>query len=163
LAPALAPERLADLERVDEQYAYWLDAGAKRRIIDGVDANKLLRRRLARADGELLIVDPYFGKNASDWDLLEGLALPVRVLTGKDAKKPAQLFANVQARKWTQGKSPYHDRFYVWGAGGLNVGASANGLAGHRVFRIDELSVAELRAVRSVFARWWADLAAKPV
>lgn len=159
----LASERLADVARVEQQYEWWLDNGARRRLINGVDASKLLARRLRRASGELLIIDPYFGVNPTDWDLLKSLTLPVRILTGSWAKPAAQPLANIQARKWTKGPPPYHDRFYVWGGGGLNVGASPGGLNGHRAFRIDELSEAEMRAIRTVFADWWGDAAAKPL
>ena len=52
---------------------------------------------------------------------------------------------------------PFHDRFYIWGSAGLNVGTSPSGLKGLRAFRIDELTLAEIKAVRELFAKWWVD------
>lgn len=150
-----ALERLGDLKRVEQAYEWWLAKGAKRRIISGLDATNLLRRRLRRALGELLILDPYFGKDPSDWDLLKNVNVPVKVLTGRDAKSPPAHLSNVTARKWTRVPIPFHDRFYVWGSAGLHVGTSPSGLKGLRAFRIDELSIAEVRAVQEAFARWW--------
>lgn len=148
-------ERLSDLKRVEESYEWWLAKGAKRRIISGIDATSLLRRRLRRANGELLILDPYFGKEPGDWDLLKSVKVPVRILTGRDAKSPPTRLPNVTARKWIQIPIPFHDRFYVWASAGLNVGTSPSGLKGFRAFRIDELSMAEVKAVQQAFAKWW--------
>jgi hypothetical protein len=148
-------ERLGDLQRVEDSYEWWLAKGAKRRIISGIDATNILRRRLRRAVGELLILDPYFGTDPRDWDLLKNVKVPIRILTGRDAKRPPTRLPNVTARTWTQVPIPFHDRFYVWASAGLNVGTSPSGLKGLRAFRIDELSIAEVQAVHEAFARWW--------
>ena len=128
----------------------------KRRIFSHIDATALLRRRLLRADKELLILDSYFGSEPSNWDLVRGINVPVRVLTGHKAKAPSTPLANVWARSWPPTrKIPFHDRFYIWDSAGLNVGASASGLNGQRAFRIDELNLAEINMLRDAFARWW--------
>lgn len=156
-------ERLADLQRVEESYEWWFTQGAKRRLIAGIDAAALLHRRLKRAEGELLIIDAYFGSQATDWDLLSGITVPTRILTGWAAKPPPTPFANVSARKWMNAPIPFHDRFYFWNSAGLSVGTSPNGLSGDRVFRIDELSLAELKALHDAFAKWWADQRTQPL
>ena len=154
--PADVGERLDDLRRVEEQYRSWLGRGAQRRLIAGRDARDELKRRLQRASDELLIIDPFFGGDEADWELLYAVNTPVRVLTGWRAKSPSVRRPDVEARKWTRDPTPFHDRFYLWGShSGINVGASANGLSGARLFRIDELSGAEVRALRERFEGWW--------
>jgi hypothetical protein len=155
--PPAALERLEGLERVEEAYSWWFLEGARRRVIKGVDATGILRRRLRRAQRELLVIDSYFGNDPMDWDLLRNLKVPVRVLTGWKASAPQSALANVTARKWTESPIPFHDRFYLWDNAGINVGTSPNGLVGDRVFRIDELSAAELGVLRTAFEAWWAD------
>lgn len=163
-----AIERLADVRRVEESYEWWLGHGAKRRIISGRDATRLLQRRLKQAKDELLIIDSYFGGQPTDWDILKDVApsVPVRVLTGWKAQAPPTQLPNVDARKWGTKVGdiiPYHDRFYLWGTTGLNVGTSPNGLSGTRAFRISELSVAEVKALRAAFEEWWLDKMATPL
>jgi hypothetical protein len=155
--PPTVEERLSDLRRVEEQYAWWFSRGTRRRLVSGPDAARYVKRRIRQARDELLIIDPYFGQEPNDWKLCDETRVPVRILTGRDAKRvPAAYRAHVRARAWTRGAPPWHDRFYLWGKqSGINVGASANGLAGNRLFRIDELSGAEVGALRLNFERWW--------
>jgi len=165
--PATVAERLVDLCRVEEQYAWWLEQGVRRRLISGRDITAHLNRRLRRATGELLIIDSYFGKYPTDWDLLDGVKGPVRILTGPDAQPPSPTRPGVTARSWKLAKAhpiPWHDRFYVWGEhSGLNVGTSPNGLAGRRLFRIDELSGPEVRALKLRFESWWRHRRTRPL
>lgn len=154
--PADVGERLDDIRRVEEQYRSWLGRGAQRRLVAGRDARDELKRRLQRASDELLIIDPFFGGDKADWELLHAVKAPVRVLTGWRTKSPSVRRPHVEARMWTRDPIPFHDRFYLWGSdSGINVGASANGLSGARLFRIDELSGAEVRALRERFEAWW--------
>jgi len=156
-------ERLADLDRVEDQYRSWLARGARRRVVSGIDVTRALQTRLARAKRELLVIDSYFGNNANDWTILDDVKVPIRILTGWQAHPPPTPRLATQARKWTTSPIPYHDRFYLWTGGGLNVGTSANGLAGVRLFRIDELSLAEVSALRLQFNSWWGDSRATPL
>jgi hypothetical protein len=166
-APATVIERLGDLARVEEQYDWWLSRGARRRLISGRDFSAHLTRRLGSAVGELLILDSYFGIDAADYNVLSQVSVPVRILTGKAAIPPPATLAQVQARAWQSTKTdpiPWHDRFYFWdGDAGLNVGTSPNGLAGRRLFRVDELSRAEVKALRASFDAWWADARARAI
>lgn len=156
-------ERVTDLERVESSYRWWFARGAKKRLISGVDAKPWLKSRLARAKGELLVIDPYFGKDSMDWELLRTTRVPVRVLTGRDAKPPPAAISDIKARRWMKMPIPFHDRFYLWHGGGLNVGASPAGFAGKRMFRIDELSKAEVGALEIRFEAWWRDRSTKPL
>ena len=79
---------------------------------------------LERARGELLVADPYFGHEDEDWGLLDGLEVPVRVLTCRVASNPAPIPAGIQARIRPNGTSVLHDRSYVWLEGGFMLGGS---------------------------------------
>lgn len=163
--PAMADERMDDLDRVEAQYDWWLSRGVRRRIVSGWGIRDHLARRLRDARETLYIIDSYFGVDPSDYDILRGVAIPVRILTGIRALPPPPALGNVLARGWKPTKQnpiPWHDRFYLWGEdSGINVGTSPNGLAGRRLFRVDELSGAEARALRSSFALWWTDARAR--
>lgn len=162
-------QALVDLRRVEQSYEQWFAQGARRRIISGIDATALLGRRLRRADGELLVIDSYFGvppkgtASSNDWNLLKNVKVPTRVLTGKDALPPASPLPLMSAKKWTNIPIPFHDRFYLWRSAGLHVGTSPNSLGGTRAFRIDELTPAELKLLKELFERWWKDCRTAPV
>jgi hypothetical protein len=103
------------------------------------------------------ILDPYFGSDPADWELLEGVAVRVRIL--RDSQRvgiPASL-PNVEVSRFTaQGKPvPFHDRLYLWSRSGLSVGTSPNGF-GNRVFRIDTVDALESDVWQTLFERWWA-------
>ncbi|HEX2015322.1 MAG TPA: hypothetical protein VGN69_01415 [Solirubrobacteraceae bacterium] len=163
--PAAVRERLNDLQRVENSYRSWLGRGARRRVISGRDATGHLRARLARARKELLVMDPYFGADHTDWSVLDRVSVPVRILTGWKAQRPPSPRPGVQARKWTAKKDPipYHDRFYLWEESGLHVGTSPSGLTGNRAFRIDELAAPEVRVLKACFAEWWTDSRVAPL
>jgi len=134
-------------------------------VISGRDATRHLRARVARAKTELLVTDPYFGVDPADWDVLDRVSVPVRILTAWKAQPPTTPRLGVQARKWTARKDPipYHDRFYFWDKSGLHVGTSPSGLSGDRAFRIDELAAAEVRVLRVRFEKWWRDSRVAPL
>ena len=129
-----------------------------RRVVQArSEAVNYLRERLARARSEIRIMDPYFGSEPSDWDVLARVTKRVRILRdSRQVAAPAAL-RNVQIRRFVaQGKSvPFHDRIYLWEDTGLSVGTSPNGF-GNRVFRIDELPRLESETWRALFDRWWA-------
>lgn len=157
-APPAIDERLASFERVEQQYRELLERGMPRRVVQArSEAVNYLRERLARARSEIRIMDPYFGSEPSDWDVLARVTKRVRILRdSRQVAAPAAL-RNVQIRRFVaQGKSvPFHDRIYLWEDTGLSVGTSPNGF-GNRVFRIDELPRLESETWRALFDRWWA-------
>lgn len=161
-SPSL-PERLGNLDWIDDEYRKWLERGARRRIVTGSDYSSVLRSRLARARRELLVIDSYFGKEPSDWSMLDAVGIPIRVLTGWQATPPPIARAGVEARIWTTPPIPFHDRFYLWSGGGFNIGTSPGGLTGRRLFRIDELSRPEVDVLRTQFNAWWRDPQTAPL
>lgn len=162
--PALA-DRLGAFASIAERHRQMLRAGLPARVVFG-DARatfRWLRRRLARARREVLIMDPYFGGHPADWNLLAGLGVPIRVLSGSKAMAPPAgvLVTNLQGRRWRKAGNkgpnpPFHDRLYLWGSRGLSVGTSPSGF-GTRAFRVDELGSVEADAWRQHFETWWSD------
>lgn len=152
-----APQDLVGLlgavERVRSQYATLRREGAHNRIFDDVaEGRKALRAILERADGELLVVDPYL----RDWDLLSNLDGPQpRVLIGADVDPPPASFPG-RVGQWRTGLAPFHDRFFLWEGGGVSVGTSAGAIR-NRLFRIVRMGAAESEELRSRFALWWSD------
>ena len=162
--PPAIGERLAAFERVEQQYRELLTHGMHRRVVQTRnDAVGYLQDRLARARSEIRIMDPYFGNDAADWNILARVSQPVRII--RDPQKvPVPSTPHVlQVRRFVaQGRRvPFHDRVYLWDHTGLSVGTSPNGF-GRRVFRIDELARAESDAWRALFDRWWASPDFKP-
>jgi hypothetical protein len=157
------PQLLDRVDRarlVEGQYQQLVaDAMPGRVVMTRADAEDRLEGALNAANGEVLVLDPYFGSDLTDWALLSAPS-SARVLTGSQAKGP--LPAHVSARKWTKGAPPWHDRLYIWDGGGLNVGTSPKGF-GKRAFRIDVVSAAEAATWRSLFEAWWADPNAQPL
>ena len=131
-------------------------------ITDTAGVERFVRARIRSAPGELLIIDPYFGKNGQGWNLLTTRKGLTRILTGRAASPPPVSLPLVQARSLPT-PPPYHDRVYVWQGGGLSIGASAGGLAGNRAFRIDYLGTVESVRWRASFETWWTDKDAQPV
>jgi hypothetical protein len=155
--------RLQAADTADERYRQLLEAGLPGRIVtDEVAGPSRLHAELARAREELLVLDPYFGWNQADWAVLDDAAVPVRVLTGHGTPgkrgftaPPAGMTATLDIRTW-RGRPPWHDRMYLWRAGGLTVGTSPSGL-GRRVARLDRVAGVEADRWRAAFETWWAD------
>jgi hypothetical protein len=158
-----APELEDRLERRDEVAAALrtvIESGAQARFLaDRTVAVERLTGLLARARGELLVMDRYFGQDTADWRLLDPVGIPVRVLTGKLAKDgegnliEANPGADVTVRY--RAKAPIHDRIYLWDGGGLSVGGSPTtfGLA---PIRLSRLSQAEAVFWRAEFEALWS-------
>jgi hypothetical protein len=162
-SPAI-DERLASFERVEQQYRELLAYGMRRRVVQTRDdAVRYLRDRLARAQSEIRIMDPYFGNDPADWDVLVRVTQPVRVIRDPQKVPVPATPARLQVRRFVaQGRPvPFHDRVYLWDDTGLSDGTSPNGF-GRRVFRIDELARPESDAWRVLFDRWWASPDFKP-
>jgi hypothetical protein len=156
-ARAMIAERLQAFDQVEERYRELLRSGLPRRVVqDRKDAVGYMRQRLANATGELLILDPYFGHDAQDFTILEGVSVPVRILRGPERVSPPASQSNVQIRRFVAQRQPvpFHDRLYIWGQTGLSVGTSPSGF-GNRVARIDEVARLESEAWRELFDRWW--------
>ena len=121
--PALE-ERLGRARAASEEFTTVRRSGADARILDHATRPARLRALLERARGELLVADPYFGQEETDWELLRDLEVPVRVLTCKIAGAPAPIPAGVQARIRPKGTKVIHDRAYIWSDGGFMLGGS---------------------------------------
>lgn len=169
--------RLAALDIAESEYTRLLTEGLDRRILDSpAAALAALQDALQGARENLLVLDPYFGHQSTDWKVLLKVAVPVRVLTrhksfaqAASAKGPAQQavlipvpaqadiqhLPQLEIRSWSQ-KAPWHDRVYLWADGGLTVGGSPSGL-GKRLMRLDRLSPVEANAWRTRFDSWWTD------
>jgi hypothetical protein len=151
-------ELLAGAQRVKAGYAQLRREGLRHRLFDQRDqARAVLRRMLERAHGDLLVADPYLG----DWDLLENLSVrSVRVLLGARAADPPPEFSGRVARWRIEGGqfqvAPFHDRFFLWDGGGVNVGTSI-GPGEDRLFRMVRLSSAEAAELGERLALWWSD------
>jgi hypothetical protein len=162
-------ERLGVLDEVESAYRKWLEEGLEGRVID--DPSKGLpglTGLLRGAIGELLVLDPYFGWDVVDWDVLADVRIPVRVLTGHGrlrggamtlsvTQPPPAITANLssfEVRSWQSPRPPWHDRVYIWTGRGLTVGTSPSGL-GNRVARIDRLNAVEAEGWRSLFETYW--------
>jgi hypothetical protein len=156
------PELKGRLERrqeVSEALREVIENGARARILaNRATTIERLTESIARARGELLVMDLYFGQDVGDWRLLDGLSVPVRVLTGKLAKEPsgevvtARLGTDVQARY--RPKAPIHDRFYIWGGGGVSIGGSPTTF-GQAPVRLARLGSAEVEILRATFESLW--------
>lgn len=151
-----ATERIERFDRAEREYREWLEKGLAGRIIrDATTAMALIKSELKLARGELLVLDPYFGADPLDWQVLNDTAVPVRVLTGAKAHPPASPMPNVDARKFRFRRAPeFHDRFYLWNEGGLSVGTSPSGL-GKRDARIDRLDPVEAGGWKALFETYW--------
>lgn len=168
--------RLAALDAAEREYTRMLTEGLDRRILDDpATALAALQEELRGARGELLILDPYFGRKPADWAVLANVRVPVRVLTmdmvpatpttAKKSARPAALIplppqsdvqhlSQLRVKSWPE-MAPWHDRVYLWADGGLTVGGSPNGL-GKRLMRLDGISPAESGGWRAKFEAWWA-------
>jgi hypothetical protein len=70
--PAAITERFEAFERVERGYRDLLQSGMRRRVVETRRAAVgYLRQRLERVREEVLILHPYFGKDPSDWQILE--------------------------------------------------------------------------------------------
>jgi hypothetical protein len=169
--------RLAALDHAESEYTRLLTEGLDRRILDNpATALAAIQDALQDAKDELLVLDPYFGRDPTDWAALIRVSVPTRVLTmhkqparpasGKTPAQPGTLISpppsadiqhlpRLQIRSWSQ-KAPWHDRVYLWAGGGLTVGGSPSGL-GKRLMRLDRLNPVEANAWRTRFGAWWLD------
>lgn len=150
-------ERLERLRTLEDAYRDLLQAGLAARIVTvPTRAVSLVNESLQLARGELLVMDPYFGGDLRDWDVLQGLSVAVRVLTGSKGKAAPGCLPRVKVRRHKpgQGAPPFHDRLYLWEGGGLSVGTSPSGL-GKRDTRIDRLRAWESDGWRALFEAYW--------
>jgi hypothetical protein len=159
------PERLQGLRNVEAQWEWWRSNGLRYRVVRDQRAMRAhLRRRLRRASAEVLVIDPYFGKDSGDWAIVEGLDAGVRILTGSAAVRPAGATATAAARKWSSNPPPYHDRLWILdGRSGLSVGTSVNGLQGQRAYRVAEMDPHEVAEWSAAFETWWRSSDAQPL
>jgi hypothetical protein len=82
-------ERLDRLDRLEQAYRDLLEKGLERRVVrDRQTAITTIRDHLAAAPTEIWVMDPYFGFDHQDWAVLTGLRVPIKVLTGRNPKKP---------------------------------------------------------------------------
>lgn len=150
-------ERIERFDRAEREYREWLEKGLAGRIIrDAASAIALVTKELQSARRELLVLDPYFGAHTADWQVLQAISVPARVLTGPTAKPPGSPLSGVDARrlKFRKQRPGFHDRLYLWEGGGLSVGTSPSGL-GKRDARIDRLGTVEADAWRALFETYW--------
>jgi hypothetical protein len=167
--------RLARLDEAEREYRRLLDDGLTQRIFDNTaTAISALQQMLVEARGHLLVLDPYFGHKSTDWDALDKVTVPVKVLAQhkkpwKASPRPVAVpdpsvvqrhSTGLALRSWDidqAGRSaPWHDRVYLWQHGGLTVGTSPSGLGG-RLARVDRLSPVEAAAWEARFNVWWTD------
>jgi hypothetical protein len=156
---ASVPDRLARMHLLEVQYASLLEGGVRGRVVAvGDDGVARVSDLLRAATDELLVFDPYFMKD-DDWKVLGGVALPMRVLIGQQGVRPsagvALASSSLLIRRWAGGgPPPFHDRAYLWGNGGIQVGTSPSGL-GARLTLIDFLSPAMVAGLQVRFEAWW--------
>jgi hypothetical protein len=160
-------ERLDEVTSARQGYRELLEEGLPGRVVqDRQTAERVIRDALEGAKGEILVLDPYFAAGDArfedHWQLLAGLDVPVRVLTGRKGVPSATPDPSVTGRKWTRGAPPFHDRVYLWEGAGLSVGQSPDGFGG-RIFRIDRFGDVEAAEWRRLFAVWWASPGSAPL
>jgi hypothetical protein len=119
-------DRLDRLDRAEEEYRKSLESGLAGRIVtEATTAPSIVHTELLAARGELFVLDPYFGGNAPDWQVLSGLSISTRVQTGAKAKPPPAPLPAVTARRLEPAlrrRTPdFHDRLYRWDGGGISV------------------------------------------
>ena len=111
-----------------------------------------LGSRLTAARGELRVVDRYFGRDESDWDLLRSVGVPIRLLRSKyDTLPPTDL--NITVRRGRH--RDFHDRYYLWDGGGFHLGASASALDGGASYLITVLEPSVSKYMSKRFDDWW--------
>ncbi len=159
------PERLEARSTVEAQWEWWRESGLRYRVVRDQRAMRAhVRRRLRRARSRILVIDPYFGTNPSDWTMVDDLGVDVRILTGSAAIRPVGAAPPVAARKWISNPPPYHDRIVTLdGQSGLSIGASFNGLQGRRAYRVAEIDPPEVEEWSAAFETWWRDPKAAPL
>jgi hypothetical protein len=152
-------DRLARRKTMDEEYRQLVVDGLPNRVVlaGGQAALAYLRSRLETGRGEIRVMDRYFGRDASEWQLLDQLHVPVRVLVSNPGHPPPRR-AGLTVRQWAQPQRgavpPFHDRLYLWDGGGITVGTSPGGL-GLSDSRIDSLDPAEVAALTVRFDQLW--------
>jgi hypothetical protein len=162
-APPVAPGLTARLDRsieIEAALERIRRQAATRRILRRKEETvEQLLRQLRRARGELLIMDRFFGQAETDWAMLAELPIPIRVLTGKllrddeEAIVPVPVAESVSVKHRT--KAPFHDRVYLWDAGGVTIGGSPTTF-GQATLRLAPLSPHESEILRGEFEEHWA-------
>ena len=116
-------DRVAALARVQDDYAKWAKRGTGQLVFGPTDdLRPTLAGRLRQARDRLLVADRYF----SDWALLDGIAIPKRVLMSQ-GDPPTNAPSDLEVR-WLRGSPPsLHGRYYLWDRGGLFVDNSPEG------------------------------------
>ncbi|MDQ2740204.1 MAG: hypothetical protein M3Y35_16640 [Actinomycetota bacterium] len=173
-------ERLTLADEVQAAYNKLLEDGLPGRVIDDPATGlPRLRALLREAGGELLVLDPYFGWQLVDWDVLADVTAPIRVLSSHGYYQPktglltqrkfqapppgaAPQAPTLACRTWQTPRPAWHDRLYLWDRRGLVVGTSPSGL-GRRAARIDRLGAVEVDGWRKLFETWWASPSVGPV
>ena len=154
--PPTLLERAARVDHVTKQFADWFREGLTEQVFfEEEEARSALRVHLQGARGELRIFDPWFGRQESDWHLLDNLEQPIRLLTGAAAKKlPSPDVSGLTVRVWRERPAPFHDRAYLWEGGGVHVGTSPNGFGG-RLFMMRRLGAVAADELLQRFESWW--------
>lgn len=151
-------ERLEAQTWSEGAFQQMLEGGAKGRVVASREkVRQQLRRLLREARGELLVMDRYFGDPA-DWDVLEDVRVPIRVLTGSRGALPADAAPGSPSLRVgrVSRPAPFHDRGYIWDGGGVSVGASVNGLTRDELTVIGPLEPIVQREFAARFEVWWA-------
>ncbi len=147
-----------------------LEEAAQRRTADTrAGAIARIRSAIERARSDLLIQDPYFGQRREEWELVAGLAVPVRVLTRKIQRwgrnqphRPVLMPNGVEARCRPSNSNDIHERVWIWEGGGLIVGSSPSHF-GKAPVHINELTAAEAAVWRAKIETLWLQSDSRPV
>lgn len=154
-APTLPERRVFDTQARDALTAL-RKVGAENRVLrDRAAGLQRIRELLEGARGELLVSDPFFGQDDTDWQLVETLAVPVRVLTRKLAAEPAPVPVGVLARIRPRASLMMHERAYVWSDGGFILGGSPSTVGGPPV-SIMPMSPSDAEVQRAIFEGLWS-------
>ena len=139
-------------------------AAARRRISGSGELEDYLRWRFSARAGELLILDPYLIHNApaAAVSFLAALGRGVRALAKSvppGAQDPLRRAPAVQVRALPGGSGDLHDRIWLVGECGLQVGTSVGsflaGASRSRMTTATELPTADAAVWREQFERWW--------
>jgi hypothetical protein len=148
-------ERVSRAEQLKASLNEVARSGTEARVLREYEHGRaLLRHWLEAAREYLLVMDPYFGQETTDWELLDGLPVPVRVLTGKMSEKPVTIPDGVTVRARRKAVKSMHDRRYVWRGGGLGLGGSISAV-GHAPVGVSFLTPPEAEYWQAIFEGLW--------